>query len=104
MNHQPVVKIISWNAYGEEVCASAARISTTEGSAVKIFDKSLNDPHNLELIGKVLKSGHRSLMEHMVFNIAMENVSVYAEQYFIEMRLAAFTVKSRRYVDFSGQG
>ena len=104
MNHQPVVKIISWNAYGEEVCASAARISTTEGSAVKIFDKSLNDPHNLELIGKVLKSGHRSLMEHMVFNIALENVSVYAEQYFIEMRLAAFTVKSRRYVDFSGQG
>lgn len=102
--HLPVVKIISWNAYGEEVCASAARISTTEGSAVKIFDKSLNDPHNLELIGKVLKSGHRSLMEHMVFNIAMENVSVYAEQYFIEMRLAAFTVKSRRYVDFSGQG
>lgn len=103
-NHLPVVKIISWNAYGEEVCASAARISTTEGPAVKIFDKSLNDPHNLDLIGKVLKSGHRSLIEHMVFNIALENVSVYAEQYFIEMRLASFTVKSRRYVDYGEQG
>ena len=103
-NHLPVVKIISWNAYGEEVCASAARMSTTEGSALDIYNNSLNNPHNTELIGKVLQSGHRSLMEHMVFNIAMENVSVYAEQYFIEMRLAAFTVKSRRYVDFSGQG
>jgi thymidylate synthase ThyX len=26
------------------------------------------------------------------------------EQYFIERRLASFTVKSRRYVDFSGLG
>ena len=104
MNHQPIAKIVSWNTYGEEVCASAARMSTTEGSALDIYNAALNNPHNANLIGKVLKSGHRSIMEHMVFSIALENVSVYAEQYFIEMRLASFTVKSRRYVNFGDQG
>ena len=104
MNHQPVAKIVSWNTYGEEVCASAARMSTTEGSALDIYSAALNNPHNANLIGKVLKSGHRSIMEHMVFSIALENVSVYAEQYFIEMRLASFTVKSRRYDNFGDQG
>ena len=39
-----------------------------------------------------------------IFFHALQNVSVYVEQYFIERRLASFTVKSRRYVDFSGLG
>ena len=73
MNHQPIAKIVSWNTYGEEVCASAARMSTTEGSALDIYNAALNNPHNANLIGKVLKSGHRSIMEHMVFSIALES-------------------------------
>ena len=52
----------------------------------------------------MLKSGHRSTVEHAVFTLSMRNVSVYAEQFFIEFRLASFTVKSRRYVDFARQG
>lgn len=97
-------KIISWSAGGAEVCASAARISTTPGDALELFEKAQNNPKNQELIGKVVRSGHRSVIEHAVFNLALQNVSVFVEQYFIEFRLASFTVKSRRYVDFSGQG
>ena len=33
--------------------------------------------------------------------MAFENVSVFCEQFIIEFRLASFTVKSRRYVDFA---
>ena len=97
-------KIVSWSTGGVEVCASAARISTTQGDALELFEKAQNNPNNLDLIGKVIRSGHRSVMEHAVFSIALQNVSVFVEQYFIECRLASFTVKSRRYVDFSGQG
>lgn len=97
-------KIVSWSNGGAEVCASAARISTTPGDALELFEKAQNNPNNLNLIGKVIRSGHRSVMEHAVFSIALQNVSVFVEQYFIECRLASFTVKSRRYVDFSGQG
>lgn len=104
MNKQSQAKIVSWSAAGEEVCASAARISTTPGDALELFEKAQGNPRNQDLIGKVLRSGHRSVIEHAVFSIAMQNVSVYVEQYFIERRLASFTVKSRRYVDFSGLG
>lgn len=101
---QSQAKIISWSTGGAEVCASAARISTTSGDALTLFENAQNNPKNHDLIGKVVRSGHRSVIEHAVFSIALQNVSVYAEQYFIEHRLASFTVKSRRYVDFSGLG
>ena len=59
---------------------------------------------NTKLITKVTKSGHTSTVEHIFFNLAFENVSVVVEQFMIEFRLASFTVKSRRYVDFYDAG
>lgn len=100
----PNARIISYNSNGIEVCASAARISTTLGNANEIFDNAKGNPRNLDLIGKVLKSGHKSVIEHAMFTIAFWNVSAFVEQYLIECRLASFTVKSRRYVDFSKFG
>lgn len=102
--NQPQARIVSWNIYGEEVCASAARISTSKGNAEELFAQARDNPKNRDLIGKVLRSGHRSVIEHAVFSIALKDVSVYVEQFFIECRLASFTVKSRRYVDFGGLG
>ena len=99
-----IAKIISYNLESERVCASAAKISTTKGNAYEIFEKSNDDEKNRELIKKVLSSGHKSVIEHAVFTIALWNVSAFVEQFFIECRLASFTVKSRRYVDFSGLG
>lgn len=43
-------------------------------------------------------------MEHTYFNLAFQNVTAVVEQFVIEFRLASFTVKSRRYVDFSDAG
>ena len=104
MEKCPQAKIISYNARNSEVCASAARISTTQGDAVDIFEKACDNPKNQILIQKVLQSGHRSIIEHAAFTIAFRNVSAFVEQYLIECRLASFTVKSRRYVDFSQLG
>lgn len=104
MNVQPHAEIISYNIHCNEVCASAARISTTQGDANEIFEKAKENPKNLDLIRKVLNSGHKSFLEHAVFTIAFWNISAFVEQYFIECRLASFTVKSRRYVDFSKFG
>lgn len=104
MNDQSIARIISYNLSGEEICASAARISTTYGDSIEIFEKAKNNSKNQNLITKVLASGHKSVIEHAWFTIAFKNVSAYVEQFFIEFRLASFTVKSRRYVDFSHQG
>lgn len=104
MDIQSQARIISYNLYGEEICASAARISTTSGNAIEIFENAQANEKNSNLINKVLTSGHKSLIEHAVFTIALCNVSAFVEQFFIECRLASFTVKSRRYVDFGKTG
>lgn len=104
MTRNSVAKIISWNVDNEAVCASAAKMSTTKGNANEIFEKTKNNPQNTDLIKKVLRSGHKSVIEHAVFSIAFWDVSAFVEQFLIECRLASFTVKSRRYVDFSNLG
>ena len=88
----------------QEVCAASGRISTQSGTALEIFEKSHDEEKNTKLIDKVTRSGHTSTVEHVFFNLAFENVSVVVEQFMIEFRLASFTVKSRRYVDFADCG
>ncbi len=88
----------------EDVCAASGRISTQKGSALEVFERSHDKDKNANLIDKVTKSGHNSTIEHCFINLAFENVSVVVEQFMIEFRLASFTVKSRRYVDFGNSG
>lgn len=96
--------IIGVNTVKTDICAAAARISTTNGTALTLYQKSIENPSNEKLIKAVLSSGHQSIMEHCYFNIAFNNVSVVVEQFMIEFRLASFTVQSRRYVDFRNVG
>jgi len=84
-------------------CLAAARISTTKGSALEIYNESM-EKEDTSLIEKVLDMGHHSVSEHIYFNIIFDNVSVIVEQFIIEFRLASFTVKSRRYVDYKKMG
>ena len=100
------VTLISCSPEAAAIIASGGRISTMDGTAGEIYVKSLaaGQEKNEKLIGKVLSSGHTSVLEHCYVNLSFENVSVLAEQFLIEFRLASFTVKSRRYVDFSKAG
>ncbi|MCD7774083.1 MAG: FAD-dependent thymidylate synthase [Clostridiales bacterium] len=104
INGGSVAIVLGMTDTDEKIPAAAGRISTQEGDASEIFDKSQDREKNAKLISKVTRSGHNSTIEHTVFNIAFKNVSVFAEQFLIEFRLASFTVKSRRYVDFGKSG
>jgi len=98
-------KIIGQSDNGIVISSAAARISTTEGTAFSVLNKSHeSNEANVKLIGKVLNSGHKTVIEHHCFNLAFNNVSVIVEQFLIEFRLTSFTIKSRRYVDFSNAG
>lgn len=96
--------IIGLTDTGEKIPAASGRISTQPGTALEILDLSKDPQKNANLISKVTRSGHNSTVEHTVFNLAFQNVSVLVEQFIIEFRLASFTVKSRRYVDFAKLG
>lgn len=100
------VTIINYNHNAHSIISAAGRISTIQGSADEIYDTSLQNEEevNLKLINKILASGHESVLEHVFVNLSFDNVSVYVEQFMIEFRLASFTVKSRRYVDFGEMG
>ncbi len=100
----PGVYLVGISDCDEKICAASGRISTQNGTAMEIYEKSQDRGKNEKLIGKVTKSGHTSTTEHVFFNLAFEDVSVVVEQFMIEFRLASFTVKSRRYVDFSSSG
>ena len=90
------VSILSVSPEAAAMIASGGRISTMDGTADEIYANSLSagQDKNEKLIGKVLSSGHTSVLEHCYVNLSFENVSVLAEQFLIEFRLASFTVKS----------
>lgn len=96
--------IIQQSAEGIRTCASAARISTTNGTALEIFNAAKGEEKDQKLLKKVLSSGHKTVMEHLQLTVAFDQVSVIVEQFMIEARLNSFTVKSRRYVDYSNAG
>ena len=96
--------IIGMTDTDEKVTAASGRISTQEGTALSIWDKSQDKEKNANLIGKVTASGHTSTVEHTYFQLAFQNVTAVVEQFIIEFRLASYTVKSRRYVNFSDAG
>ena len=101
-----MVKIIYINENAPSIIASAGRMSTTKGCANEVYNKACKKDkvENINLINKIVASGHTSVLEHAFINLAFNNVSVFVEQFMIEFRLASFTVKSRRYVDFGEMG
>jgi len=101
---QSTAKILNSNRAALAIAASAGRMSTQAGTALEIYARSGDEEKDLNLIRKVLSSGHKSVIEHQTLSVAFNDVSVMAEQFIIEFRLASFTVKSRRYVDFSDAG
>ena len=102
--NKATARIIQRSSEGIRTCASAARISTTDGTALAIFEAAKGGERDVRLIKKVLSSGHKTLLEHMQFTVAFDQVSVIVEEFMIEARLNSFTVKSRRYVDYSNAG
>lgn len=98
------VMIFSYTKQPERICALAAKVSNTPKTAIKNIFSPYNAEKDRELISKVIKLGHISIIEHISFTFAFENVSVFFEQFMIEHRLISLTIKSRRFVDFSKSG
>lgn len=96
--------ILSETKNGQKIVSCGGRISTKPGTAIELYKQATDNEKNLNLISKVVSSGHKTILEHHHFNIAFNNVSIFVEQYLIEFRLASYTIKSGRYVNFSKAG
>lgn len=86
------------------IIATACKLSRANGTIDKIYKDSKDYEKNLRFIKRVLAMGHESVAEHDSFVFSLKDVSPVVEQILIEERIASFTIKSRREVDFGKAG
>lgn len=84
--------------------ATAGQISHSSKSLFDLYDDRGDYDDNLKAIGRIVGSGHTSITEHDQLTFFITDVTPIIEQILIGQRLASFTIKSRRYVDFGNSG
>ena len=86
------------------VVATAGNLSRFNGNVMECYADRSDYEKNVKLISSIIKMGHESICDHDYFVIALKDVSAIVEQILIEERIASFTIKSRRNVDFKNAG
>ena len=84
--------------------AAAGKLSRFSGNVFEVLESCDNYEKNLKLIKRIIKMGHKSIIEHDYLVFAISDITPIVEQTIIGNRLTSFTVKSRREVDFRNVG
>ncbi len=84
--------------------AAAGKLSRFPGNVFEVIDSCDDYENNLKLIKRIIKMGHKSIIEHDYLVFALNDVTPIVEQTIIGYRLTSFTIKSRREVDFRTAG
>lgn len=86
------------------IVATAGQISHSSKGLFDLYDDRSDYEDNIKAIGRIVGSGHTSITEHDQLTLFITDVTPVIEQILIGQRLASFTIKSRRYVDFGDSG
>jgi len=84
--------------------AASGKLSRFPGNVFEVLEATNDYESNLKMIKRIIKMGHKSIIEHDYLVFAICDVTPIIEQTIIGMRLASFTIKSRREVDFRTAG
>ena len=84
--------------------AAAGKLSRFPGNVFEVIESCDDYESNLKLIKRIIKMGHKSIIEHDYLVFAIKDVTPIVEQTIIGNRLTSFTIKSRREVDFRTAG
>lgn len=84
--------------------AAAGKLSRFPGNVLEVLESCNDYESNLKLIKRIIKMGHKSIIEHDYLLFALCDVTPIVEQTIIGYRLTSFTIKSRREVDFRTVG
>ena len=84
--------------------AAAGKLSRFPGNVFEVLDSCDDYENNLKLVKRIIKMGHKSIIEHDYLVFALNDVTPIVEQTIIGNRLTSFTIKSRREVDFRTAG
>lgn len=83
---------------------AAGKLSRFPGNVFEVLDSCDNYDKNLKMIKRIIRMGHKSIIEHDYLVFAIADVTPIIEQLIIGNRLTSFTIKSRREVDFRTAG
>ena len=84
--------------------AAAGKLSRFPGNVFEVIESCNDYESNLKLIKRIIKMGHKSIIEHDYLVFALNDVTPIIEQTIIGYRLTSITIKSRREVDFRTAG
>lgn len=95
------VKLLSYNKNILDIIYSACRTCYSKLTPIEIYDNTseVSEDKKLELIKKVMDSGHLSTTEHAYFTFAIGGVSRALLAQITRHRLCSFSVQSQRYVE-----
>jgi len=84
----------------EKTVALAARLCYSP-SAIAELEEKIRDLPLEKFLGRILKMGHLSVLEHASFTFGVDGISRVTSHQLVRHRLASYSQQSQRYVKFS---
>ncbi len=102
-DNKPQVKLISKPENMLKTVYTACRTCYSADTPLNIYEKDVDDEKMLNLIKRVIGSGHYSTIEHIQVSFAISNISRACTHQLVRHRHMSFSQKSQRYVQEKGQ-
>jgi thymidylate synthase (FAD) len=96
-------RLINFTKDPEKIVAQSARLCYS-ASGIDELKEKLTDKFRRNLIKKIMKLGHYSVLEHATFTFAIEGISRVTSHQLVRHRLASFSQQSQRYVKIGKEG
>jgi len=103
MNDFPMVDLLSKPKHTLKTIYLACRTCYSALYPIKIWEDATDEEKMLNLVKKVLSSGHHSTVEHCQFVFAVSGVSRACTHQLVRHRHMSFSQKSQRYVTEKGE-
>lgn len=97
------VRLINYTKNPERIIAQSARLCYS-ASGIEELNEKLTEDSISNLIRKIIKLGHYSVLEHATFTFGIEGISRVTSHQLVRHRLASFSQQSQRYVKIKGEG
>ncbi|MHA1410382.1 MAG: FAD-dependent thymidylate synthase, partial [Candidatus Odinarchaeia archaeon] len=94
------VKLIGYTPNAEKLAFIAARTCYSKNPPLDVLNTEITDRER-NLIKKIIKSGHTSVIEHITFTFSIEGISRSCSHQLVRHRIASFSQQSQRYVSYS---
>lgn len=94
-----IVKLLKYTQEPERTCAIAGRLCYSAVGIEELTEKMTTEKIK-DILTRIIKSGHLSVLEHASFSFGIEGVSRALLAQLTRHRVASFSVQSQRYVKF----